>query len=428
MSVNQERDLFQPYVEKRYRQAGAMTFGQKVKVIEQLEEETKEGKIPVGGDQVIKLNPSSTAVKAVREGKTIALDGKKKISTTGSGGSGNPDNNAARKRALIAAPLLILIPLILCAVWWFLPSGELSAEDAQATAVALGTITATATISPTVTPTVIAPVTEITAVPTMTPLPTFTPVPVESAAYEVDVTEDNPLANYINPVSLLFAGVEYQVKTAELNPEWAPDGVEWWPGTDVRRVFAVPYQESVLAEAFAHLGKTITVRLRTGAAIHYRLDDVEKAHTLQIEKLTSDSPSIALILYGPEESDERWFITGSAVQIGDGAAVPETETVTSQTLATIQGCQQNEMMLSCTIQLTAEHYLTDLRLTDVEWIEAAAFLPTAEITPVDENLTVQIAGHVRSPHTAVLLWRNGDETVMQMIPSPQIQTTEQPEE
>ena len=183
----------------------------------------------------------------MREGKTIALDGKKKISTTGSGGSSNPANNAARKRALIAAPLLILIPLILCAVWWFLPSSELNEVDAQATAVALGTITATATITPTMTPTVIVPVTEVTAVPTMTPFPTFTPVPVEAAAYEVDVTEDNPLANYINPVSLLFAGVEYQVKTAELNPEWAPDGVEWWPGTDVRRVFALPYQESVFS-------------------------------------------------------------------------------------------------------------------------------------------------------------------------------------
>ena len=72
-------------------------------------------------------------------------------------------------------------------------------------------------------------------------------------------------------------------------------------------------RKAFLAEAFNDLGQTITVRLRTGAAIHYRLDDVEKAHTLQIEKLTSDSPSIALILYGAEESDERWFITGSAV-------------------------------------------------------------------------------------------------------------------
>ena len=42
--------------------------------------------------------------------------------------------------------------------------------------------------------------------------------------------------------------------------------------------------------------------------------------------------------------------------------------VTSQQLARIQSCQLSEQTLTCTMQLTAEHYLTDLRLTDSEWV------------------------------------------------------------
>ena len=42
-----------------------MTFGQKVKVIEQLEEEKRRmEKIPVGGDQVIKLQPEQHRSKS----------------------------------------------------------------------------------------------------------------------------------------------------------------------------------------------------------------------------------------------------------------------------------------------------------------------------------------------------------------------------
>ena len=420
--MSDERDIFQPYLERRYKQERAMTFGQKQAVITRLKEETKQGKIPIGGDQVIKLNPDSTAVKAIREGKQISLTGKGKRGMTAGSAAGKEGQDAARKRALIAVPLLILIPLILCAVWWFLPASALTEEEISGTAVAMGTVTVTQTISPTMTPTVISPQATATAPPTMTPIPTFTPVPiVAEEAYVVQVDADNPVGNYINPVSLLFAGTQYQVTTAELAPEWQPEGVEWWPGTDIRRVFAVPYQESVLAEAFAHLGETITVRLRTGAAISYRLEDIEQIHELQIEMLTSDSPSIALVLYGVEESSERWFITGSAVQTGGGAAAPRAAERTSQQLARVHSCQLSGQTMTCTMQLTAEHYLTDLRLTDSEWVEVADHLPAAEVTRLDENLTVQIAGSVRSPETAVLLWRKGGETVEQQIPLEKIQ-------
>jgi len=425
--MSDERDIFQPYLEARYKQASALTFGQKLKVIEQLEAETKQGRIPISPDQVVKLNPESTAVRAVREGKQIALDGGGMSPSLGRSSSSvgkSQGNNTARRRAMIVAPLLLIVPLLLFGLWWFLPS-DLSEEEISGTAVAADMITVTQEITPTMTPTAIVPLATATPPPTATPAPTFTPVSVEAAsAYEVELNEDNTLADQINPVSLFFAGNEYQVTTAELEPEWEPEGVEWWPGTDIRRVFALPYQEALLPQIFAQMGEIITVRLRTGGAVQYRLGDIERVRSLQIEKMTSDTPSIALILYG-EEGDERWFITGEALQGMTLSAESGTAVPTRAQIATVHSCQLDESnKISCRLRLTAEHYIGNLLITDEEWLEAIDHLPTGEMSQI-EDLTVQIAGAVRTPNTAVLVWRNGDETVLQKIPSSVIQTAQE---
>ncbi|MCB0036600.1 MAG: hypothetical protein KDE51_21355, partial [Anaerolineales bacterium] len=353
------------------------------------------------GDQVIRLNRENPAVVAVREGKHISLDGRTETATT------SPQQKAKRQ-AIYALLLLSLLPLLGGLWWWSSSTAAVEPETVAAEtteAIALSaTNTATATVA-----TVSAVPQTPTAVATSTPLPTFAPVAVDPQEYEVQITNEMPLATNNNPIALQFLGQEYRVTTAELTAAWEPQGIEWWPGTHVRRVLAMPYQEPLLSESFNALGQTILVRLRTGASIAYTLDDIQRVHSLEIQHLTSTTPSLALILYG-ESSEERWLITGRAVQ-EETAPSPATDlAATTLDFLTIYSCHHTTYTVSCDIEVTDPAYLNQLILTDLAWLEALDQLPAGDLTPYS-TLTAQLSGTVRAHGTAVIVWRADDDTV-----------------
>ena len=404
--MNRTREVFQPYLERRFQQAGAITYGEKLQVIEQLIFETKEGQVPVSADQVIRLNRENPAVVAVREGQNISLDGRAETNTTIS------PKAKAKRNALYALLLLSLLPL-LGGLWWFASTGEAEVTTetatltAEASAILLGSvITPTVTADPTDPP-------QPTAIPTMTPLPTFTPVPIDPETFEVDVTNERPLSANNNPIALQFLGQEYRVTTAPLTAAWEPDGIEWWPGTHVRRVLAMPYQEAMLGEIFQSLGDPILIRLRTGQAVAYTLEDIQRVHALEIQHLTASTPSLALILYG-EESDQRWLITGQAVQ---EATIPTNQTdliTTKLDFLTIYSCTHTGHTVSCEIEVTEPTYLNQLTLTDQAWLDALDQLPVGGRQPTSTH-TAQLSGTVRGTDTAVIVWRVDDQLAVHLL-------------
>ncbi len=315
------KEIFEPYLKSRYQQAEAVTYGDKLAVIETLIEETKQGRLPISPAQVIKLRPDNVVVQSLREGKNIALDGE----------APQPANEpqAKRKRnALLALLLLSLLPLMALA-WWLA-----ARQEAQVAAAAVQFVSVTRE-KPAEPPTT-------TAVPTLAPLPTATPFPtatVDPSAYEIESEIGEQPVFDRTPIALFIAGQELRVETATYQAEWRPQGVEWWPATHVRKVVALPYSEALINDILAR--PEVTVQLRSGAVVHYRLEEASRLGVFQIELMRSVEPSLALIFY-EEESDERWVLTGPAVQ---GGPVESMERVIDLNPATT--CQLVEGAMEC---------------------------------------------------------------------------------
>jgi hypothetical protein len=300
---------------------------------------------------------------------------------------------------MMALALLALLPLF-AGLWWWASQAEASetTEGEETVAVVVEAETPPPTIAPTMTPIPTLPLPAITVMPTFTPEPTFTPVPIDETEFEVDVDFETDINN--SPIALSFAGNDYRVTTAELNTTWTPTGAEWWPQTHIRRVFAIPYQDTILAHSFAHVGDTITVRLRTGVSIVYQLNDIRQVNNLQIEYLTASAPSIAIVLYEENKASDRWLVTGTALQ-DVGAEMPATSsevTMAEPTFLNILNCERVGNQLTCTIEMEADKDPNELILTDQQWLSALELAPPTTIlttsAPISDTLTVQLTGVV----------------------------------
>ena len=75
---------------------------------------------PIEGGQRINLDENNPAVKAVRDGKKVAIDGKKSKAPRGSGG---------KNWAGIAGIGLILFPLVVGGLWFFLGGEDVPIEE-----------------------------------------------------------------------------------------------------------------------------------------------------------------------------------------------------------------------------------------------------------------------------------------------------------
>lgn len=403
MATKNEREIFSPYLEKEFRNRSAVTYGEKLAVIEALIEETKNGKLPISADQVIRLPAGNPAVRAVREGRSISLDG--------SDTSGRSAADTQRKRSLVYAGLLFSLFPIFFLVWW------LAARGGEEPVAVAEVVTLEATVEPTATATDTPQVPE-----TPTPIPTATHTPQPTATvdvneYEIVITPEAPEYSNI-PIAMTFGGRELRISSAAYQAEWNPSGVEWWPGTHVRKVIALPYEEALMQSVFEDLDQTVTLRLRNGAVIQYQLNDLRRMNEFQIEIMTSQEPSIAIIMHGEEESTDRWVILGAAVQekIEEGL---DNVVFDQIDFITVDECTGAGMEMLCTISYApADQGLVDgIALTDMEWAGVAGRPPTKVISSecLDEMCVAQISGIVRSQDSAILISNSNGTISAQLI-------------
>ena len=383
----QQEQNFQRYYEQQKQQAGAVTYGEELDLVKRLQEETKQGIVPISATQRIRGDPNHPAVQAIREGKVVSLEGAPPAKTAA--------RPKAKRNALLAMGLLT-IPLLLL-VAWLIVSGQ------EETAVVEG-VAITVTPLPTQTITTVAAVVEPTMQPTDTPQPTYTPVPIDVQQFDIVPEEPETLANTNNPIALSFAGREMRVTEATLAAAWEPVGVEWWPGTHVRRVIALPYEKALVDAAFGLIGQPITLRLRTGTLVQYELQEIQRRHAFEIEHLTSRSPSLALIFYGEEGTDERWLLIGEAIQQGIAQTATPIEVGEIPDLE-IQSCELSGSQLRCTIR-SSRVAISQLHLTDMAWASAWEQTPPTVVlseAQMEGTTIAQLSGVVQSAETAVIM-------------------------
>lgn len=109
--------------------------------------------------------------------------------------------------------------------------------------------------------------------------------------------------------------------------EWRPEGPEWLAGTEVRRVFAVPYDS--LADVDVKTGDEVYVRTRGGQVLTYVVRDVVQLLANQIEVFQSLRPSIVVALplqSGNINAVERFVIFGEA-KVEEGQVFVEEQQI-----------------------------------------------------------------------------------------------------
>jgi hypothetical protein len=126
-----------------------------------------------------------------------------------------------------------------------------------------------------------------------------------------------PAENSRDPVSVEIRGRVFVVSKGQVDKDgkWVPDGPQWLAGTEVRRVFAIPYDALADIAGEIGAGETIYVRTRGGQVLKYRVRDTVKVMANQIESFFSLYPSIAISLpmqEGDVKSVERIVIFGEA--------------------------------------------------------------------------------------------------------------------
>jgi hypothetical protein len=281
------RDLetaFWHYYRKRLQEAGAITPGQKHAVLDDMERELyTEGRVPIVSG-VVKQDVNSPAVRAALEGREVVLGG---TAVTAA-----PRTGHGRQAPRLLALAGILIGM--CALGWWLVVGRTS-EAASAVAIPTPSVTASVALTPGVTP-------------TGDGLPTATP-------YALALTTGSAARSESDPASLELAGFSYVLGVGTVNNgEWLPQAAEWLEASTLHRVIAVPWEPN-LVNAIATLNPEtlITLRLRSGELVSYRLEAVMRVQRQQIEVLTGRRPGLSIVLYG-EPSDQRTVITARALQ------------------------------------------------------------------------------------------------------------------
>lgn len=288
-------DVFREYLRTRWEQAGAVTAGQKLEVLRSLRREAQEGQTPVGRNSVARLDPSDPRVQAILRGEAVSLPGASAASA--SPAAVPPVASAARKRLgkTKIPPLVVMLLLFLVPIAVAIPLA-LHSMRASAAPPSTPTVPLTATLAGGL---------DETPTPTSTPVaaPTATPEPqtdITSGTAFFDQSGEGPASGEVSaPASIELNNVAYAVREGALDDEtglWSPAGIEWLPGTLIRRVIAMPAAD--LSAMNPHLGDRIYLRLRSGYVVTYVIVQAETVAPNRIELLNATKPSIALIGYG----------------------------------------------------------------------------------------------------------------------------------
>lgn len=286
-----DKAIFERYLEFRFQKASALTPGQKLDVVRQLLAEAHQGRVPSGERTVVSLPVEHPAVAAVLRGEEVSLGATAIRSQDWKDYTSWP----------VGLRMAVLVGIV--AVFVLLAMAMNGRGRASAAA------TETPYYSPTpdwyATMTALAPVPE-----TPTPLP---PPPPPTATPVFLVGVGGPAENSRDPASIEIAGRLFMVSAGEVGDDgkWAPEGPQWLRGTEVRRVFAIPYES--LADAQVQPGDPIYVRTRGGDVITYLVRDVVRLMANQIESFVSLRPSLVVALPmtgGDVQAAERVMLFG----------------------------------------------------------------------------------------------------------------------
>ncbi len=304
-------DVFERYLQYRFQQAGAVTAGQRLEVLNTIKEEARSGMVPLDEHSVARLDIKEPSVQAVLRGESVSVGGKtlrppaKRFSM--------PAVSSTAGRILILL-LIFLIP-ILIGFAYISSKKNASILNAALTATAL---VPTATITQ---PTSLSPA--ITETPSVVPTSTLMPD-------QVQYSEGKAAEDPTSPASIEIGGRRLVVLQGEINRKsgvWEPAGVEWLQGTAVRKVFAIPIE--MMEGASISVGDPISVRYRNGYTATYAVTDSAQVVVDQIEVLRSNKPSIAVLMYtGNLEDPYRTMIFGE-IPLPPEARVPAQPTPTA---------------------------------------------------------------------------------------------------
>ena len=338
--MDQEK-IFKEYLQRQYEKAGAVTPAQKLEVVKRIIEEVKRNPRVPTKDSVISLPADNEAVQAVLRGEQVAIGA---VSVTSQGFQLTDVTTWPTWARLAVIVVIFALTALLVS--------RMAGRRAPAPTPTVEP-TPTVFLSPTpdwiATMTAIAPPTPPPPPPPPPPTPTFTPTP----AFMVGI--GGPAENSRDPASVEIKGRVFVVSKGQVDKDgrWVPDGPQWLAGTEVRRVFAIPYD--ALADIVGEIGagETVYVRTRGGQVIEYRVRDVVKVMANQIESFFSLYPSIAISLpmkEGDVKSVERIVIFGEAEEdqtIEESSApsiMPNAYTVEDVNLRDNPGLKSNVLM------------------------------------------------------------------------------------
>ncbi len=250
-----------------------------------------QGTVPISLTQLARVQVSDPRLQAILNGQEVSLGGV----MVGTGQATARQRLAGMGKG---SKLLVILSIMLIPILLFL--GFLAVRNEAKSSPTITLIpTQTSTIRPSATPTLTPP-----AAPSATPY-----------ALVLNNNDASVARGPNDPVSIEFGGVAFELTRSKLEDgEWHPVLAEWLDGSELRRVVAVPFSQEV-GQAVAHLkyGDLLHLRLGSSEVVAYRLVDILRLKRHQIEVLSSQSPSLAIVLHS-ERASERYVLIGEAIQ------------------------------------------------------------------------------------------------------------------
>jgi hypothetical protein len=258
--------IFDEYLQFRFDRSGALTPGKKIALIEQLQAEAEQGRVPVGQNKVASLPLESKSVQAVLAGENISMGatrvkGGLDISRTTQMLNRVQTLPMGQRVGLLAVIFVVLLGLTVLI-------GRVLGNRKPETAVGEPVITQVAT-----------------------------------AEVEVILSDSSPSKKPNDPASIEIGMTSFVLGRSKIkNGVWEPVQAEWLEGTEVRRVLAIPRDG---LERALQRGDVLRVRTRSGGIVPYRVAEITTIQRTQIEALFSLEPSLAIVLYDETASSTR---------------------------------------------------------------------------------------------------------------------------
>jgi hypothetical protein len=145
-------------------------------------------------------------------------------------------------------------------------------------------------------------------VPALLPLQQATPEPVAAVPATTIPMEGMP---YPTGIRMTGGWFFYLQPSTIREGRWEPESSEWLNGSELRRIVALPWTRQLEAVVGSIVpGDTIELHMSNGDILKYLVEETAKIDRNDVSILSSNRPSIALILFQPEE-DQRWVVTAN---------------------------------------------------------------------------------------------------------------------